>query len=352
MKQPVQMIWLSLFVIGLITACAPVPPISTLTPTSTIYPTPTKTPTPMIESTPTQLSDAQLYLFDAIDIIQKNALNSKNVDWEHMREIASRSTKDAQTPADTYNVIKFILTELGDRHSHFLTPTEANQWGNSAVENYLAPDGKLLKKRIGYIALYEFGSIAQDQVNQYADNIQKILIELDKQSVCGWIVDLREDNGGNMWPMIAGLGALIGEGELGSTKDTSGQVVRWFYHDGQSWLENIPGAAVSHPEFLLDPKKTPVAVLIGSQTASSGESTAIAFQGRPNTRSFGWPSSGFTTSNRAFLLRDGAVILLSTAVVLDRTGKEYDGKLIPDAETARPLEDAEAWLLAQPACNQ
>jgi C-terminal processing protease CtpA/Prc len=346
MRKSVHIFRFSLFLILWITACAPVPPAPTSTPIST------KSSTPTIAITPTQLTDAQLYLFDAIDLIQNNALNRDQVDWRHIREVAARSAKGARTPAETYNMIKFILSKLNDHHSHFLTPDEANQWDNSTVEDSPAPDGKLLEKRIGYIAVYTFEPIAEDQVNQYADNIQKILIDLDKQSVCGWIVNLREDNGGNMWPMIAGLGALIGEGEIGAYKDSTGHITKWYYRDGKSWMENNYGAKVSHPDFILDPEKTPVAVLIGSQTASSGESTAISFRGRPNTRFFGWPSAGYTTSNSIFLLPDGAVILLATAVEMDRTGQVYNEKIIPDVQTSHPQEDAIDWLLAQPACNQ
>lgn len=348
MKERMKLIVIILLLAFLITSCAPAAQTSTPmpAPTSTLARTPTALPSPI------QLLDAQQYLSDALDIIENNALNRHKVDWPKVRDIAFMYENSAKTPADTYDSIRFALEQLGDNHSFLVTPEIANQSNNSTVEHYPAPIGRLLENKIGYVAVFEFNAIIEEEMNKYADKIQNILIELDKQSVCGWIVDLRENLGGNMYPMIAGLGALIGEGELGSFKDATGLTTNWFYRDGQAGEEDMPYVRVSHPEFLFDPDRTPVAVLIGPQTASAGEATAISFQGRPNTRFFGKPSAGLTTANELFPLSDGALIILSVAVELDRTGQEYGGKIVPDVDTSNAESEAIEWLLAQPACKK
>lgn len=332
----------------LITSCAPVPQAVTPTPTPTS--TPIRTPTAL--PSPTQLLDAQQYLSEALDIIQNNALNSDKVDWPKVRDIAFMYENNAKTSADTYDSIRFALEQLGDHHSAFVTPEIVNQDNNSTIYNYPRPTGKLLENKIGYVALFEFNAQAEDEMNKHADEIQNIIIELDEQSVCGWMVDLQENLGGNMYPMIAGLGALIGEGDLGSFKDATGHTTNWFYRDGQAGEEGMPYVGVSHPEFLFDPNETPVAVLIGPRTASAGEATAISFRGRPNTRFFGEPSYGLTTGNQGFPLSDGAMIILTVAVELDRTGQEYGGSITPDVITSNPESDASNWLLAQSACKK
>lgn len=346
MQKPVQIVRIGLFFVLWFTACAPIPAVQTPGPTST------KSPTPTLEASPTSSLVAQQYLSDAINIIEKNALNSKKVDWEQVRAMASMFEKNGGTPADTYDTIGYVLRQLEDKHSFFLSPENADQLNSSTVNDYPEPEGKLLENRIGYVAVYEFGAQAEEEINNHADKIQSIIIDLDEQSACGWIVDLREDRGGNMYPMIAGLGALIGEGDLGSFKNASGEIVNWYYRDGRSGVGNTSIAKVSHPEFLLNPSDTPVAVMIGRQTASSGEATAISFRGRPNTRFFGEPSHGLTTGNESFVLMDGATIFLTTVVELDRTGQEYGGKILPDVETSSPETEAAGWLLAQPACNK
>jgi len=101
-----------------------------------------------------------------------------------------------------------------------------------------------------------------------------------------------------------------------------------------------------------------VAVLTGRMTFSSGEAIAVAFRGRPDTRSFGLETGGLTTSNDEFLLSDGAWLLLTVSRFADRTGKVYSGPIVPDEVVNPPetwpdpvLEAATAWLLSQPACT-
>lgn len=338
MKKSCLLLWLAL----LVTACGPVTPA----------PTPTQAISPTFTAVSTPLNGAQKYLSDALDIIEANALNSSKVDWEQVRADAFAAEKNAKTPADTYNTIRDVLKQLKDNHSFFMTPEEAKQMNNSTTADYPAPKEKILENRIGYVAVFQFSGQTQEEMNKYADEIQNIIMEQDKKSVCGWVVDLSENLGGNMYPMVAGLGALIGEGELGSFKDAKGQITTWSYRDGQSWYGTEAAAKVSHPEFLLDPEKTPVAVLIGPNTASSGEATALSFRGRANTRFFGHASYGLTTGNAPFELSDGATIILTGVIELDRTGKEYGASISPDFFTSNAEADATNWLLAQPACKK
>jgi hypothetical protein len=51
-------------------------------------------------------------------------------------------------------------------------------------------------------------------------------------------------------------------------------------------------------------------------------------------------------------LSDGAVIILTTVIELDRTGQEYGDSITPDVTTSNPESDATDWLLAQPACKK
>ncbi|MFT3893051.1 MAG: S41 family peptidase [Anaerolineales bacterium] len=313
--------------------------------------TPTATPTQKILPSPAPFVEAQQYLSDALDIIQKNALNSRTVDWEQVRATVFSREKDAKISSETYDSIDYVIQQLNDYHSAFIPPDAANQMNSSTVEEYPAPEGKIIENKIGYIAVFSFNAQNENEINKYAESIQKILIELDKKSVCGWVVDLREDSGGNMYPMIAGLGALIGEGELGYFKNAMGQVVPWKYEDGEAKEGDHSHAKVSHPDFLFDPATTPVAVLIGPQTASAGEATTISFLGRPNTRLFGASSYGLTSGNDSFALADGAIIILATVTELDRTGQEHIGVIAPDVITPHPEAEATDWLLTKAVCQ-
>ena len=56
-----------------------------------------------------------------------------------------------------------------------------------------------------------------DSINRikYADSLQYQIKLMDNKYIKGWILDLRENSGGNCWPMLTGLGPLLGNGICG-----------------------------------------------------------------------------------------------------------------------------------------
>ena len=88
----------------------------------------------------------------------------------------------------------------------------------------------------------------------------------------------------------------------------------------------------------------------------------VAFRERPRTRSFGEPTNGRSTSNRAFVLEDGALLLVTSSTFADRAGTIYGEPIPPDEQislddTDSPLIEeavvvaALEWLEGQPACR-
>jgi hypothetical protein len=53
-------------------------------------------------------------------------------------------------------------------------------------------------------------------MTRFAVQTQELICSLDQVHPGGWIVDLRGNSGGDMWPMVAGLGPIIGDGVLGA----------------------------------------------------------------------------------------------------------------------------------------
>jgi carboxyl-terminal processing protease len=108
--------------------------------------------------------------------------------------------------------------------------------------------------------------------------------------------------------------------------------------------------AVTTP-YTLEHAPLRVAVLLDQRVASSGEATAIAFHGRPDTRFFGIPTCGLSTSNSMFVLSDGSSLNLSVALMADRNLVEFGEEFHPDeviadheAAVARAME----WLRSRP----
>jgi C-terminal processing protease CtpA/Prc len=214
------------------------------------------------------------------------------------------------------------------------------------------PTGRRLDTKIGYVELPAIVGSAE-QVQSYAASAQRGIRELDEQGVDGWVVDLRRNTGGNMWPMLAGAGPILGDSELGAFVFSESRMP-WVYRAGQALLGSHVLAQVEQP-YKLKQSLPPVAVLISRLTASSGELTALAFAGRPGARSFGEPSAGVPTANDSTELPDGAMVCLTIALGADRTGRTYDGPIVPDQLVAADwahyggaddpvLRTAVAWL--------
>jgi C-terminal processing protease CtpA/Prc len=197
---------------------------------------------------------------------------------------------------------------------------------------------------------------------EFAEKLHAIVVDLQAQKPAGWLIDLRGNGGGNMWPMLAGIGAVLGEGDLGIFLSADGERVPWFYNAGKAGTRDSKGeveiaAHVEKAPFGL-PDLPWVAVLLDRSTASSGEAVAISFTGRPRERSFGEHTAGFSTSNERYPLSDGAALFLCVGIEADRTGHRYPDGIDPDiklpAPDSRPAEEkdpvlqaAESWLAAQ-----
>lgn len=151
--------------------------------------------------------------------------------------------------------------------------------------------------------------------------------------------------------MIGGLAPLTGSGTVGSFVYPDGTSEDWTLDNGVAFWDEMP--MVSYADSVAS-DGTPVAVLIGPRTGSSGEATAIAFHGRPDTRFFGQATAGLTTANEPLALSDGALLILTMSVFTDRSGLSFgqDIPVLPDQETdGNPTPDAVERLLAHPRCQ-
>lgn len=316
--------------------------------------------------------EARAYLDRALDIMQERSINRDSVDWGNLREAVMRRARGAETTADTYDALRYAIRRLGDNHSLLRPPRpEAQQRSRSSNAGQQetgqqkgkgwdgpSPRGQLLSGAIGYVRVPGFigrGATA------FADSLHSIVARLDRKGTCGWVVDLRSDTGGNMWPMLAGLGPVLGEGTAGTFTYPEGREIDWWYREGKAGAGERAIAEVSRTPHETGAPHPPVAVLTGPRTASSGEAVTVSFRGRPNTRSFGQPTAGLSTSNSNITLSDGATLFLTTSNFADRTGTVYGGKIRPDVVvepsgqppslTSDPVVKAsQSWLSEQGHC--
>jgi carboxyl-terminal processing protease len=302
---------------------------------------------------------AQAYLDEAVGLIKKNAYYSDRVDWAKTTRTANTLASGSATTQETYSAITYVLSALGDHHSRLLSASTAKAAGSDATVAGFDIRSRSVHGH-GYVLVPGFLGGGAQRGTAFAEHIQKAIKDLKAAGSCGWIVDLRSNGGGNMYPMISGLSPLLGDGTLGYFIG-KGKRQSWYVKDGRSGISGDL-AGPTRKSRVNDAEASPVAVLIGPGTASSGEATLVSFLGRPNTRTFGQSTSGQSTANVVLPLSDGAQIALTTALLADRAGREYGSPIPPDQFVAAPahasttsdnaLEAASNWLDASLECGR
>jgi len=276
-------------------------------------------------------------------IVKKHSIYTDSLDWTSIDKDLKSLGKGLKTVEDAKVLTNYVLQQLrkaGDNHSFVQNKVAAEKYAssNTAQDTVIS---KLLPNNIGYISVPAFGSTNKEVGEQFAQKIQSQIKKLDTENeIKGWVVDLRRNGGGNMYPMIAGLKPLIGNGTLG------------YFVKGKSKIEWKSYVKVTEA-YTLKNQSNNIAVLIGPRTGSSGEMTAITFIGKPNTKFFGEPSAGYITANSMHALSDGSNLLLASSYSADRNGKKYLDRIYPEvvakstATNDLALEMAAGWILGR-----
>ena len=211
-----------------------------------------------------------------------------------------------------------------------------------------APEVRALSSGVGYVMVPAFGSIDSSRAPVCDEPAFRAC---SRGSVCesaGWIVDLRQDGGGNMWPMLAGLQPFLGTGVLGYFQGPSRERATLARRPG------IPGGTGLAGESRLGSSR-------GADRAAhrqlwrSGDDRIPRTPADPVVRPPDrWPGQ----CQPLVPLPDGGMMALMTAVDVDREGIVYGHKVdpdvtVPDGEngTDAALNAATSWVRAKSGCK-
>lgn len=289
---------------------------------------------------------AENFLNSMITIMQKNSINRKTIDWQDFKAKVFAKAAGAETLKEIYPAITEALTLLGDNHSVFISSDGTDISVHTIRCNTQAIVKPVLPYNIGYVRVSQFGGASSSAEGiSFAKEIQDQIKSQDRPEIIGWVVDLRSNLGGNMWPMIAGIGPILGEGIAGYFIDPDGLEEPWSYENGASMAEGQVGTQVVDPYELIVPNPK-VAVLLDNGIASSGEVMAVSFVGRENTKSFGSPTCGLSTANQQFTLSSNCVLALTVAYLGDRNSIPYGVPVPPDMTSPNEtiIQDAIDWI--------
>lgn len=277
-----------------------------------------------------------------LTLLETKSANRKEIDWSKLRADVFTHAGSATHIEDTHPSVIYALKLVKDTHSSFTTTT--SEISDNETEPKITTES--IPGTIGYIHL---GSCPkdEDEIEMYRQQIIQQIITQDKRNVKGWIVDLRGNNEGAISPMLAAIAPVLGNGTVGyfiggdHAEPWISENGKIFY--GSTLVEDI------YEFYKLKNNRPPVAILTDSTTRNSGEAIAVAFRGRPNTKSFGAKTQGHSFTSETYVLSDASVITFTTSIFADRNKKLYESGITPDQKSPnnQTITMALAWLKHQ-----
>lgn len=282
----------------------------------------------------------QAYAQEALKALDRGYY-AQGAAWDEARQNLQGAAGRAEVESELHEEIRAATTAAGGTHSRFYTRAQVEDLKASSQERYRAPTVDT-KDGITTVTVPPLGVVPLEQQQEYARTLADG-IDVAAPGTCGWVVDLRGNTGGNMYPMLSGLVALLPNGPAMSFRDRQGSSsVVTVHQDGVGLGETQVSVGERQKVASL-----PVAVLQDKTTGSSGEAVVTVFRGLPHVESFGSSTAGLTSGNEPFFLADGAVINLTTSVYVDRNDVNLVEQPIPVDHRMVPTtaaESAQRWI--------
>ncbi|MCZ4408386.1 S41 family peptidase [Cryomorphaceae bacterium 1068] len=283
-------------------------------------------------------------LDEIISHAEESSLYRDGVDWNSVKQEMYALAEEADSISQLKPALELMLNELNDTHGRVFHNNQylAYHTGNRPSR----PDGfdwdvytdiqsaqvypfiaENLENEIGYVRIV---GLPMGDNQKMSNDIQDAVCEIIKNGATKWIIDLRYNGGGNMFPMVEGLTSIIGDGPVGGTKGvTEEESSVWKIEDGDFYYDEQNVAIDNRCPLEELPK---IAVLTSSYTASSGEALAVILKGRPDTRFFGNNSYGMITATDYHPIDKSTVMSISVSYYKDRSGKVYTTNVDVDEE--------------------
>ncbi|ROI05052.1 hypothetical protein EGI16_06935 [Chryseobacterium sp. G0240] len=281
------------------------------------------------------------FIDKSIELIEVNSIHIENL--SNIRNELYNKSRNLNSVDQIVPLYEQVFKQLNDYHGGLKYKGKTYGWSNSnAMTNAYLKDkikidkgtfSKVIDKKIGYIRIAGNNDFAFKKVDSLADDIVSHINHINSNKIKGWIIDLRLNTGGNMYPILLGLKEFIGNNIIfGGFRDAHNKPTgNWEIKEVRLLID---GVVLNRKTDLDYPIKTdiPVVILTSCYTASAGEMTAISLIGRNNTFIVGEPTANYTTAVQGFEINSDAGINLSTDYVVDRNLKVYKSNILPDFE--------------------
>ncbi len=268
------------------------------------------------------------YVAIAIGYMDQYGLFAEGAAWEAAR--AEALADNPTTLDEARSIIRKALNVAGGKHSQLRT-LEADE---NIKKTYFQDNPSVTTTTGGIVVIKLPGFMGNDkEKTAYAKSVTSLL----PAQMPGVIIDLRENIGGSMYPMLAAVHQFLPSDILLTFRGRDGDNVIT-----TPYVLRAAGIGASSPI------QCPVAILTSETTASAAEATLLSFRGLPYARTFGTATAGYASGNITITLSDGAKLILTTGRDVARTGEEFcDDPIEPDVVTSQPMADAITWIQQQ-----
>jgi len=280
------------------------------------------------------IDQAHKVLDEAFTLMQKHYYKKDSVKWDELVTSAKARISNSGNCEGAQEALQWCFQQMKEKHSFIMPAVKADAY-NGNINSSTPPLSQLIgplrsemvAPGLAYIEVPRVSTADPAICKAFADSLHGIVKSYHQSGATKWIIDLRNNTGGNCWPMLAGLGALLGNGVHGYFVSFN-ERIPFSYKDGAVMQGRYARCTVSDPYTITGDKS--IIVLTGPNTASAGEIVALAFRGLDNVSFFGQPTAGLTTANATYKLSDGSMLVLTVCKEADRNGKIYEGRLYPD----------------------
>ena len=290
---------------------------------------------------------------------EHHSLYRNQVDWDVIKDSIKVKTADADSVIHLRSGLEYLMKELGDGHgrifhkgaflAYHTAPLAEHKkdidWEVFTRIQYATEfpfEARMIGDEIGYVRIV---GLPTGDNEAMSNEIQMAVCKLMDKGASSWVIDLRYNGGGNMFPMVEGLTSIIGDGPVGGAVGaTKEEYAPWIIQDGDFFYDNQTVAIEEDCTMETLPK---IAVLTSMYTASSGEALAVILKGRPQTRFFGEKTHGMVTSTDWKVIDDETFASISVAYYEDRNGVVYKQYVDVDEEIKFEIDSKEDIILDQ-----
>ena len=299
-------------------------------------------------------------VLDSILIVAKNnSLYKENVDWDVLEKEVYTRFIDSDTITSIIKPVQHLLNQLGDFHGSLFLNGQHYR-GNVKVtrdvsydyqsKDYISKMSSIFQKTLnqdtikGFITTEKIAYLEIPMMMPYGGDgndviantlkIRNKICELKSKNPIGWILDLRGNLGGNMYPMLMGLAEILplkinmgGDSKDGKSINQKWKMENGIFYYGENSYPNIPKLNCQFLE-----QKNKIAVLIGRYTASSGEVVACALKTQEKIQLFGEQTSGATTANQWTPIGKEVVFNPAISYYVSKNKMIHKDGVIPDIE--------------------